>query len=128
MSALDLLESAAKAATPGPWQNCGHNRGGCICGLIWSIPIDGTVGSTARLTVCEAEKSEPGDDYARPSREQMKLNAAFIARANPDAVLKLVAALRAAQRAFAYLGVDALNLAPEAMVEFDAAIALLEAE
>jgi len=26
--------------TPGPWQACGHDRGGCECRMVWSLPDD----------------------------------------------------------------------------------------
>jgi len=26
--------------TPGPWRECGADKGGCVCGLIWSTTAD----------------------------------------------------------------------------------------
>ncbi len=37
---LDELERLDRAATPGPWGQCGAERGGCICGLVWSESVD----------------------------------------------------------------------------------------
>jgi hypothetical protein len=33
--------------TPGPWRECGHDRGGCACGVVWSESADVVVASAA---------------------------------------------------------------------------------
>jgi len=45
---LKELEALQKRATPGPWQECGHNRGGCQCCQIWSQIADAPVAETTR--------------------------------------------------------------------------------
>lgn len=45
---LNELEALQKRATPGPWQECGHNRGGCQCCQIWSQTADAPVAETTR--------------------------------------------------------------------------------
>ena len=30
------LRKLASEATPGPYRECGSDRGGCVCGLVWS--------------------------------------------------------------------------------------------
>lgn len=32
--------SAIAGPTPGPWRECGRDRGGCVCGIIWSTAHD----------------------------------------------------------------------------------------
>jgi hypothetical protein len=59
---LDLLERLEAGATPGPWRECGHDRGGCQCAQVWSVTRDQQVlrpgqeraiGNT--FATCEAE-------------------------------------------------------------------------
>lgn len=73
------LRRLAEAATPGPWKECGHARGGCSCGMVWSRAAD--------LPVAEAWR---GDQEAPEPAEGSKANAAFIAAANPSAILSLL--------------------------------------
>ncbi len=37
---VESQESRAESHTPGPWSACGHDRGGCQCCMVWSIPAD----------------------------------------------------------------------------------------
>lgn len=69
---LAEIQARADAATAGPWRECGRDRGGCVCGLVWSIPGDGVVASTA---------SDP--DTPR-SDEQVNADARFVAHAKDD--------------------------------------------
>lgn len=73
------LRRLAEAATRGPWRACGHDRGGCSCGMIWSRAAD--------LPVAEAWR---GDEEAPEPPEGAKANAIFIAEANPAAILSLL--------------------------------------
>ncbi len=108
MKFLDALEQKAKAATPGPWQNCGHARGGCKCGLVWSLPADMPIATRVH-----------GEETPIPNEDQAKSNAAFIAAANPQTVLALLAVIE-----------EAINLAnmtdAHTRRHFDAALAKLE--
>ena len=52
---LDRYEALHLEATPGRWRECGHDRGGCQCGQVWSEATDAPV-----LTV---ERGEWGDSY-----------------------------------------------------------------
>lgn len=80
------LRRLAEAATPGPWKECGHARGGCSCGMVWSRAAD--------LPVAEAWR---GDQEAPEPAEGAKANAAFIAAANPAAILSLLDELERAE-------------------------------
>ena len=75
---LDKLEQLARAATPGPWSAEGDGA------ITWR-------GSTTSLAGCVAKVTDP-------SHPSAKNDAAFIAAANPAAVLELVQRLRAAER------------------------------
>lgn len=81
------LEAACSKATPGPWRECGADRGGCSCGLVWSRAAD--------LPVAEAWR---GDEEAPEPAEGAPANAAFIAKADPSTILALIARLRAAEK------------------------------
>ena len=39
---LTEIKARCDAATKGPWQYCGHGRGGCQCGSVFGV--DGNVG------------------------------------------------------------------------------------
>lgn len=79
-----VLRRVAEAATPGPWSECGHSRGGCSCGMVWSRAAD--------LPVAEAWG---GDEEAPEPSEGARANAAFIAAANPSNILSLLDELEA---------------------------------
>ena len=68
---LDALEAAAKAATPGPWRQSKHDK----------------------EFVCFNDTTLRGSDI------NGELNAAYIAAANPAAVLGLIAELRNTKKA-----------------------------
>jgi hypothetical protein len=82
--------------SPGPWRNCGANRGGCKCGLIWSKPADHVV----------AEVVMEDDDHKK-SDELFQGDARLIAAA-PD-MLDLLEMLAEHGPA----GCDALEHIPE---------------
>jgi len=69
----------AEAATPGPWRECGADRGGCACGQVWSISSD-----------CPVAEAWRGDDVIGEPEQGAMANAAFIAKANPAAILSLL--------------------------------------
>src|SRR5207253_584254 len=46
---------AVSKHSPGPWHICGKDRGGCICGQIWSGPRD--------VEVCSISYREDGGEY-----------------------------------------------------------------
>lgn len=71
MSLRELLA----AATPGPWIACGHNRGGCQCGNVWSEPGDVPVASA----ITEEKLNEAG--WSRNRKEQLHDDARLIALA-----------------------------------------------
>lgn len=60
--------------TPGPWHRCGHDRGGCSCGLVWSLASDTPVADVSFS--CDEEAREN-----RASPEERKANALLIANA-----------------------------------------------
>lgn len=76
----DTLDRLHAVTTQGPWENCGSERGGCICGMVWSKTLDASV--CAPSTNSDAPQSRKG-----------KEDAAFIA-ASHEAVPLFIAALR----------------------------------
>ena len=82
----EKLKEAALAATQGPWRECGHDRGGCSCGMIWATESD--------ELVAEAWK---GDYMVPASTVAPNVNAAYIAAANPAAILAILAQLEQVQ-------------------------------
>lgn len=78
---LQQLKALAMAATRGRWRECGHERGGCVCGQIWSVEAD--------LPIATAERGDEEIGVITP--EFYKPNAAYIAAASPDVVLALIA-------------------------------------
>lgn len=81
---LSELEATARLAAPGPWRECGHDRGGCKCRMVWSAPADGVVATAAVADVYMDGFTE----------EQAQANARFIAAANPAVILRLIAEIR----------------------------------
>jgi hypothetical protein len=81
---LERLESLAKAATLGPWEECGRSRGGCKCGQVWSIPADSPVAIS---------NTDSPDEGIESTTERKKADAAYIAVANPETMLRLLADL-----------------------------------
>lgn len=73
MTDLDKLEALAKAATQGPWATCVRMGGDAI--------VDAPTRPVARV------------DY-RPDMDARDRDAAFIAAANPAAILDLIASAR----------------------------------
>lgn len=72
---LSQMIHTARSATPGPWTHCGQDRGGCQCGLVWSLAIDDSVAST-NVTRDDPEEHVPV--------EMVKANASHIAAFAPD--------------------------------------------
>lgn len=58
--------------TKGPWQECGHERGGCICGLVFAK------GADVAIADCSLSTDEELRAH-RPSAKQRKANARLIA-------------------------------------------------
>jgi hypothetical protein len=84
MTDLDDLEAKARAATPGPWDN--HSINGEPIESVWLA--DGSVVATWAI-------KEPRFEFHAP---QARADAAFIAAANPAAVLELRASACARPR------------------------------
>jgi len=42
----DTKDDPFAKAAPRPWLECGHDRGGCDCGQIWSLPADAHIATT----------------------------------------------------------------------------------
>lgn len=79
---IDQIEYAAKAATPGPWQNAAG----------YKIEVAAT--GTHCASAWERYTYEPDKEI---TSEKAQANAAYIAAANPAVVLELIAELRKAQ-------------------------------
>lgn len=94
-TAIERLRQLAKAATPGPYRQCGADRGGCQCGYVYAEPLDGALGTSAPAFVFQAA-CDKSADMVTPSPAAMKANAAFIAAANPAVVLALLSVVEAA--------------------------------
>ena len=91
----DELRAIAIAATQGTWQECGHERGGCSCCLVWALSADTTIAGTAagtgkRIGFAYHAGNESDEEVPMVSEEQGKRNARFIARANPATVIALL--------------------------------------
>lgn len=71
-AAREARERADKA-TPGPWRQCGADRGGCVCALVWS--------TTADLPVLQASDSTDCGEMPHPKRIA---NAEFAAHARAE--------------------------------------------
>lgn len=101
MPDLTALSALREAATPEPWRECGHDRGGCSCHLIWSLPADCLVAQTLDfnddVTVGEGLNAETA-----------VLNAQYIV-ALVNAAPALIAELEAARGVVA--AADAVNRA-----------------
>lgn len=82
---LDRLQAMCDAATPGPWRECRADDGGCICGMVYSLPCD------AHIATAEGIHNE---EKSVPTEVQQK-NATFIAESR-TALPSLIAAYRAA--------------------------------
>lgn len=80
----EQVRAAAEAATAGPWQECGHDSGGCRCGQIWSTVDDA-------VPVAVVLKDSQSDDWMQALPTNWRENARFIALANPEYVLDLLA-------------------------------------
>lgn len=80
---LDELERLEREATPGPWRECGHDRGGCICGQVWSEH-----GQSSLVL-----KPDCGDEVPVPDAKHKTANAALVA-ATRNALPALLAAAR----------------------------------
>ncbi|MFS2027116.1 hypothetical protein [Massilia sp. CT11-137] len=77
----DKLKALALVATAGPWRECGHDRGGCSCGQIWSTVAD--------MPVAQSERGD--EEIGKISDHVVKANARYIAAACPATVLELIA-------------------------------------
>ena len=75
------LRELAEKATLGPWKACGSDRGGCVCGQVWSTAIDHPVAST------NVDSPEEG---ISTTKEVKVRDAAYIAAASPDYILQLL--------------------------------------
>ena len=73
-------------ATPGPWRECGHDRGGCVCGLIFSEPADAAVAITA-IHDDELPKPMPGVPQANMQAIAAAVN---YLRSHGEAIRELV--------------------------------------
>ena len=78
---LDALESAAKAATPGPWLDMARDIYSAVDAHIAYCPV-----------VCSSAKEHC------ITQQQAKANAAYIAAVGPDVVLELIAEIRELQK------------------------------
>ena len=100
------LKRLAEAATPGPWYRKDAESNGTY-GLEW---IDSEPGSLrdvsaasgySDIAICSKINRWDGRFPCNVDPDQIKANAAFIAAANPDAVLALIAELERAREALA---------------------------
>lgn len=90
---IEKLKELALAATPGPWRECGHDRGGCSCGQIWSTVAD--------MPVAQSERGD--EEIGKIPEHIVKANARFIATACPATVLALIAEVERLRARFEYI-------------------------
>lgn len=109
MSALNHLEELAKAATAGPW--CEHPNGTSI----WSGSDYDTSGVLPQKHLLSATSMSA----------QAVADVEFVAAANPEVLLKIVAALRAAQAVRDELA-GSCHMTLDSVTRFDAALADVE--
>lgn len=83
-SRLDALEKLAKAATPGPWWHYRNKLRPNFGGIINEVQCRGK---------CPIVKWSGFDDSDR-SEKKHSANAAYIAAANPSAILALIGEVR----------------------------------
>lgn len=117
---IEALRKLAEDATPGPWEACGEDRGGCVCGQVWSRAADCPVAKTERgewgdsypaLKVTQGDGLHNTEIKIEAYREFMaygalpdgqgEKNALFIGAFNPKACLDLLADLSEARRQLA---------------------------
>ena len=109
------LKQLAEAATPGPYKACFHleskeNDESCPCGYrggVWSTKAD--------AIICEmgGSKNEMGDLVdPQGDREQIRKDGQYLAAANPQAVLGLIARIEELEKHLAL----ALSFAPKGPV------------
>lgn len=84
LAELAEIETRAAKAAAGPWRECGHERGGCVCRLVWSQTADATVATTS-LPEMERDGLHVPDAGGH--------NAAFIAASRTD-VPRMAAEIR----------------------------------
>ena len=104
---LDELEAVAQAATPGEWRAC--REGECSCGMIRSIKLDAHIVTVHDEwydqipTIKRGERREDDEAvieklvYGRNGAKAQRADAKYIAAANPETILDLIAKLRAAE-------------------------------
>jgi hypothetical protein len=68
------LRKLLEAATPGPWEACGDDRGGCQCGMVWNR----IVGEDGALIL---NTRHADSDLPTPDLEHAKANALLVAAA-----------------------------------------------
>lgn len=75
---LDAIEARCAAATPGPWRQCGADRKGCACGMVWSEPAD--------FVVAQGEEGERAGTVCGfdVDDETISANMRFVAHARED--------------------------------------------
>lgn len=103
----DNLRKLAEEATPGPYVACGDDRGGCICGMVWSkATFNGPQVMTAKFL-------REDDDWPSPSKEQMMKNMLYFAAASPDVVLSLLAQITILENSNSFLESTVIQLNKE---------------
>lgn len=85
---LSELLKIAEAATPGEWRACGHDRGGCQCGMVWGIKQDFPV----------ADCNINDEMIGKSSIEDAKSNSLFIAAFNPSVAIEIIKQLQEAEK------------------------------
>jgi hypothetical protein len=79
----ESLRQLALNATPGPYECCGDDRGGCFCGMIWSKEGIGS-------HVLTAKHYREDEDCPAPTREQAMKNMLYFAAVSPGIVVELL--------------------------------------
>ena len=88
MKTLEELFIIASEATQGEWKACGHDRGGCQCGQVWSIDHDFPVAK------CKINDEMIG----QTTNKETISNSMFIATFNPSVVIQLIKRLQKTEK------------------------------
>lgn len=72
----EIQERIDALPSPGPWRECGADRGGCICHQVWDTTADGMV------AIAQSARKNPTEEGF--TEKSASAHAQFIAHARQD--------------------------------------------